>query len=113
MRRFQSIRFRLSLGLALAVFAIGSFLVGGIYLWQVRQLNEPVLTTRPLVIEDKATGQVFETDVELVFREEIQRAAVEKLEQDAYRVALNQLSRDSECCSSPVSAAVGGSRGGR
>jgi signal transduction histidine kinase len=94
-RRFQSIRFRLSLGLALAVFAIGSFLVGGIYLWQVRQLNEPVLTTRPLVIEDKATGQVFETDVELVFREEIQRAAVEKLEQDAYRVALNQLRRAS------------------
>jgi signal transduction histidine kinase len=39
----QSIRFRLSLAYALAVFAAGSILVAGVYLWQLRQLDEPIL----------------------------------------------------------------------
>lgn len=94
-QRFESIRFRLSLGLALAVFAIGSFLIGGIYLWQVNQLDEPVLSSRPLILQDLSTGEAYETDIDVVFRGELQRVAVEKLEQDAYREALNQLRRAS------------------
>lgn len=91
----QSIRFRLSLGVALAVFAAGSFAIGGIYLWQVRQLDEPVLESRPLVLQDLATGQRFETEFDVVFEGELQRVAVARLELDAYREALNQLRRAS------------------
>ena len=94
-RLLQSIRFRLSLGVALAVFAAGSFAIGGIYLWQVRQLDEPVLESRPLVLQDLATGQRFETEFDVVFEGELQRVAVARLELDAYREALNQLRRAS------------------
>ncbi|MFT7600847.1 MAG: signal transduction histidine kinase [Acidimicrobiales bacterium] len=95
MQRFESIRFRLSLGLALAVFAMGSFMIGGIYLWQVNQLDEPVLVSRPLVLQDATTGETYETDIDVVFGEEVQRVALARFEQQSYRRALNQLRRAS------------------
>ena len=37
----QSIRFRLSLFYAVAVFSCGSILIGGLYVWQVSRLDDP------------------------------------------------------------------------
>lgn len=89
----QSIRFRLSLGLALVVFAAGAFLVGGIYLWQVRQLDEPDLVAKPLVLRDSITGREFVTEIDVLFENDIQIYAAERIELDAYRQALAELRR--------------------
>ncbi len=53
----QSIRFRLSLTYALAVFTAGSMLIGGLYMWQVRQLDEPRLITGTVTMVDPDTGR--------------------------------------------------------
>lgn len=74
---------------------MGSFLIGGIYLNQVRQLDSPVIVTRPLVYEDPNTGDLVETNVQAVLKEDVQRAVAMQIEQDAYRIALNDLRRAS------------------
>lgn len=38
----QSIRFRLSLAFAATVFGVGSILIGGMYAWQVHELDKPI-----------------------------------------------------------------------
>lgn len=93
-RLFQSIRFRLSLAFALTVFSVGSLLIGGIYLYQVNRLDEPIVETRRVNLVDGA-GNVTETDFRVAFPEDLQRAAAQWVEQEAYRVALNQLRRAS------------------
>ncbi len=72
-RWFQSIRFRLSLFYALSLFVTGSLLIGGIYMWQLRRLDEPQLMGRQIQWLDPSTGQPVtvnfstrETLVELV-----------------------------------------------
>lgn len=94
-RIFQSIRFRLSLAFAIVVFSFGTMLVGGLYLYQVNQLDTPVLMTRPVNLRDAVTGEVTETNLRAVFQEDLQRAAAEQIEVNAYREALNQLRRGS------------------
>ncbi len=58
---FQSIRFRLSLTYALAMFVAGALLIGGAFLWQVNQLKEPkfAVTGRAQLV-NPATGGRFE-----------------------------------------------------
>ncbi len=91
----QSIRFRLSLTFALVVFSVGSFLVGGLYVWQVNQLEQPVLQTRRLVFEDARTGERFESDMRVYTREEANLAFVQALEVEAERQALVELRKAS------------------
>jgi signal transduction histidine kinase len=90
----QSIRFRLSLAYALAVFAAGAVLIAGLYLWQVNQLDDPILMSgRRLVLEDPATGAVL--DARIYVQTDIGQAFLEQFEREAYREALNQLRRAS------------------
>lgn len=93
MSRLQSIRFRLSLGLALVVFGAGTVLVGGIYLWQVRQLDEPQLVAKPVVLRDSITGREFVTELDVIFQSDLEIYAVERVQLDAYRQALVELRR--------------------
>ena len=93
MSLLQSIRFRLSLGLALVVFGAGVVLVGGIYLWQVRQLDEPQLIAKPVVLRDSITGREFVTELDVIFQSDLQIYAVERVQLDAYRQALGELRR--------------------
>lgn len=90
-RSLQSIRFRLSLAFSTVVFSVGSFLIAGIYLYQVNQLSEPVLQSQPIILTDPSTGLPYESSIKLVFPEEVQRYVVEELEQSAYRRALHEL----------------------
>ncbi|MEL6981677.1 MAG: HAMP domain-containing sensor histidine kinase [Actinomycetota bacterium] len=53
----QSIRFRLSLFYALALFVTGSLLIGGLYIWQVERLDEPQLRTSQVQMVDPRTSQ--------------------------------------------------------
>jgi signal transduction histidine kinase len=53
----QSIRFRLSLFYAVAVFSCGSILIGGLYMWQVSRLDESQLSVQTIDWVDPATEQ--------------------------------------------------------
>ena len=59
-RWIHSIRFRLSLFFALAMFTSGSLLIGGIYMWQLERLDQPggvrhvVVVLRPRRAHDGA-----------------------------------------------------------
>jgi signal transduction histidine kinase len=57
---FQSIRFRLSLTYALAIFVAGTLLIGGTYLWQLSQLDEPVLSIKRRVQMVDRSGRTVE-----------------------------------------------------
>lgn len=94
-RVFQTIRFRLSLTIALVVFAVGAVLIGGSYLWQVDRLDQPMLNSFQLAIEDPQTGELIETDFRIFTREDLNRLAVEQIEVAAEREALEQLRRAS------------------
>ena len=87
----ETIRFRLSLAIAVVVFTLGSLVIGGLYFWEQSTLVEPVLMGRTLVVIDPTTGEVIETNLEFVFAEESQRVEMEKLELEAYRRALSSL----------------------
>ncbi len=82
----QSIRFRLSLAYALAVFAAGSVLVAALYVWQVRQLNEPILVYSEPAIVRLANGVLV--DGRFFSRDELAMAFLERFEREAYREAL-------------------------
>ncbi len=94
-RLFETIRFRLSLTIALVVFAVGSILIGGTYLWQVNRLDQPVLNGVDVVVEDPQTGELMETDFRLFRREDLNRLALEQIEVAAEREALEELRRAS------------------
>lgn len=89
----QSIRFRLSLTYALAVFTAGSLLIGGLYLWQVRQLDEPRLVKGVINLVDPETRRPMETVV--VIESETDRKLGTIFEYNAYLVALDNLKRAS------------------
>ncbi len=92
---FETIRFRLSLTIALVVFAVGSVLIGGSYIWQVNRLEQPVLNLSELVVEDPETGVLFKTDLQVFTRSDLNRLALEQLEVAAERQALEVLRRTS------------------
>ena len=95
-RWVQSIRFRLSLTYALAVFATGAVLIAVLMVWQVRQLDEPIMVNRrPLVLEDSATGQQFDTQLEVFTRNDLNQAFLEQFEREAYRQSLGELRKAS------------------
>ncbi|MFV0260712.1 MAG: sensor histidine kinase [Acidimicrobiales bacterium] len=86
----SSIRFRLSLAYSLAVFTAGSILVAGLYLWQVRQLDEPIIMqSRPVVVV--AGEDTFETELRVISESDATAALLTQLERRAYRESLNQL----------------------
>lgn len=58
-RRFSSIRFRLSLAFASAVFALGSVLVGGIYWFQTSRIVTPTLDAIPISVVDDEGNRVL------------------------------------------------------
>ncbi len=91
-RRFSSIRFRLSLAFASAVFALGSILVGGIYLFQQSRLDDPSIDVFPVVV----LGEDGDRRVEYrAPRDEIERFAVERIQTEIDRAALDRLRRGS------------------
>lgn len=92
---FETIRFRLSLTIALVVFAVGAVLIGGSYLWQVNRLEQPMLNSLQVVIEDPQTGELMETDFRLFTREDLNRLAISQIEVAAEREALEELRRAS------------------
>lgn len=94
-RLFETIRFRLSLTIALVVFAVGSLLIGGTYVWQVNRLDQPVLRSFDVVVEDPETGELVETDFRLFRREDLNRLALEQLEVAAERESLEELRKAS------------------
>ncbi len=79
----SSIRFRLAMTFASVVFCVGAVLVGGLYLWQVRQLEAPTLT-----------GEYFELEHVTVIRttlDDVVRVELESMEQRSYLIALDRL----------------------
>lgn len=92
---FETIRFRLSLTIALVVFAVGAVLIGGSYLWQVNRLEQPKLNSLQVVVEDPQTGELIETDLRLFTREDLNQLAVSQIEVAAERQALEELRRAS------------------
>ncbi len=92
-RVFQSIRFRLSLTIALVVFAVGSFLIGGLYLTQVNQLDRPTLNVREFQLVDPATGAV--SQLQFISGADLSQAVLGQIEARADRQALDDLRRSS------------------
>ena len=91
----QSVRFRLSLNYALVVFATGCAMVVGLYLWQARQLGEPTVSGRPLVLVDPRTGARTPTPWVVLTRDERQMQALERFERAVNAAALDSLRRSS------------------
>ncbi len=88
----QSIRFRLSLAYALAVFAVGATFIAAVYAWQAHQLGQPQPSPgRPLVYEDPATGQRIDTNWDVLFPGDFERFIWESLQRQAYAESLNDL----------------------
>ena len=90
----QSIRFRLSLAYALAVFAAGSILVAGVYLWQVRQLDEPILL-RSRTVRIYHPDTLEPLDLQFTTNADLAEAYLTQFERLAYRESLEQLRRAS------------------
>ncbi len=91
-RIFQSIRFRLSLTYALAVFVCGTALIGGLYMWQVNQLDEPVLFLGRIELLHPVTGQPVEI---LLTDGDPRQEAMQIFEYNAYLLALDNLKKAS------------------
>ncbi len=88
----QSIRFRLSLAYALAVFAVGATFIAAVYAWQAHQLGQPQPPpTRSIVYEDPVTGQQVDTNWEVLFPGDFERFVWESLQRQAYAESLNDL----------------------
>ncbi len=83
----RTIRFRLALNYGLVVFAFGSLLVGGLYVFQARQLNEPVVAEGIFVDPE---GRFV-----LLANGESQRVQLELFEREVNRRSLEQLRRNS------------------
>ena len=88
----QSIRFRLSLAYAVAVFAGGAVLLGALYFSQARQLHEPIIVpTRQVVFSDQATGASFATQFQALSESDVNAAIMEAVERQSYTRALDNL----------------------
>lgn len=83
-----TIRFRLAMNYGLVVFAFGSLLVGGLYVFQARQLNEPVVAEAVIV---ESQGQRFA----FITEDENQRTQLALFEREVNRRSLEQLRRNS------------------
>lgn len=93
-RFFSSIRFRLSLTYALAVFVGGTMLIGGLYMWQVRQLDEPVLFKGRIEMQHPVTGRPVELLI-LTDSDDPRQEALQIFEYNAYLLALENLKKGS------------------
>lgn len=95
MPRFvQSIRFRLSLTIALVVFAVGSLLIGGLYVWQVNQLDAPPINFEQFEQVNPRTGET-ERVVRITTQGDFTEAVARQLAFQAERKALEDLRRGS------------------
>jgi signal transduction histidine kinase len=96
----------LSLAYALAVFAAGSVVVAGLYLWQVRRLSEPIIIEpAQVVVIDPRTGQRTDTAIGVLSRSRLAAAYLEDVERRAYRYSLEEL-RKASLVALPVLAVV-------
>ena len=85
-----SIRFRLSLVFSFAVFTAGFLLVGGIYLYQLSRLDEPMLMTQgKVVIQSERAGEEFVSEYPVVPSDELAQNYLLNFEAEARRAALN------------------------
>ncbi len=92
----QSIRFRLSLAYALAVFATGAVFVAAVYLWQLHELDQPIMMrSSEVVFQKNVAGEQYETRLRFLSQSEVNRVFLEQFERNAYRQALTELRRAS------------------
>ncbi len=92
----QSIRFRLSITYAATLFAVGSVLIGGMYAWQVQQLEKPVLpriTQQSVLLE--RSGQRVQLSWPEVLREDFYSAVVEQFENETELAMIDDLRKAS------------------
>jgi len=88
----QSVRFRLSLAYALAVFATGAVLITALMLWQMNRLDEPImLNRRRLILENAETGEQFDTQLQVFTQSDLNNAFLERFEREAHRESLAEL----------------------
>lgn len=85
----QSIRFRLALTYAVTVYLAGSVLIGGMYTWQARQLENSELVSHFFVYEDRQTGERVAVSALLTTRPGLE--VMEGVERSAYVRALGNL----------------------
>lgn len=64
-------------------------LIGGLYFWQVKQLDDLTLSAQNFSVKDRRTGDEYELQV--LTQSELQRATLQAFENDAYRVAITNL----------------------
>ncbi len=89
----QSIKFRLAATYAATVYAVGSLLIGGMYLWQVNQLDNPQLMAERGWIRDNRTGQIYE--ISGLTRDAAQRYLLEVFELNVNLATIESLKRAS------------------
>ena len=87
----QSIRFHLSLTYALAVFTVGSLLIGGLYVWQVRQLEQPNIMQSTFLISPETNQPI----ARFIVIEDFNRSLAELIQHNANLQALSSLRRAS------------------
>ena len=87
----QSIRFHLSLTYALAVFTVGSLLIGGLYVWQVRQPEQPNIMQSTFLISPETNQPI----ARFIVIEDFNRSLAELIQHNANLQALSSLRRAS------------------
>ena len=89
----QSIKFRLALTYAVTVYAVGSLLIGGLYAYQVNQLEDPKLAYGTATLTDARTGESIQMTV--LTRNAVQTHALEVFERSVNLSAIENLKRAS------------------
>jgi signal transduction histidine kinase len=87
----QSIKFRLALTYAVSVYAVGSLMLGGLYAYQVNQLDEPKLTYSTATLTDTSTGESIQMQV--LTRNDVQTHALEMFERNVNLSAIDNLKK--------------------
>ncbi len=85
-----TIRFRLALNYGLVVFAFGSLLVGGLYVFQARQLDDPVVAEGLTVSDEQGVARYI-----YITADARQRVELELFEREVNRRSLEQLRKSS------------------
>ncbi len=92
-RWWRSIKFRLAATYAATVYAVGSILIGGMYAWQVHQLERPQLIAQRGWIRDPGNGQVYE--MTLLTNDSFRSYLLEVFENNVNVMAIESLKRAS------------------
>ena len=90
----QSIKFRLALTYAVTVYAVGSLLIGGLYAYQVNQLEEPELEYEQRTVVDVRTGEPL-MEIDVITQDAFQIHTLEAIVHNNNLAAIERLKRAS------------------